>query len=479
MLFNSLHFLIFFPVIVAIYFLLPGKYRTILLLFASYYFYMSWKPEYALLIIASTLVDYFAALGMNKSDKNNIRKYWLLVSLCSNIGILFFFKYANFFSENINLIIEPYRLSIPYSNFLLPVGISFYTFQTLSYTIDVYRRKINPENSFFKFALYVSFFPQLVAGPIERANRLLPQMHKVFLFNYSRIVSGLRLMLWGFFKKVVIADRLALIVNQVYNNPDEQSALTYIVATYFFAFQIYCDFSGYSDIAIGSARILGYDLMKNFRIPYISKSIREFWQRWHISLSTWFRDYFYISLGGNKVVKWRWYFNLLITFVVSGLWHGASWTFVVWGALHGVYLIVERFFIIKKSQVKEGLLYPLQIFITFHLVLFSWVFFRANSINQAFSIISEIAINTIKNIISYFQGEPIFVGFGTFGLDTIFVLILLIIGFFIVDVMQTNKKIQRIFLNNFAIRYTVYFILFYSIVFGGYFGETQFIYFQF
>jgi len=335
MLFNSLDFLIFFPVIVGLYFALSPKYRWVLLLGASYYFYMCWKAEYIILIVFSTLVDYFAARQMARIQEKKKRRPFLYLSLLSNLGLLFFFKYWNFFSGETRALLDSWNImaDVPTFQLLLPVGISFYTFQTLSYTIDVYNGKLEPEKNLGRFALYVSFFPQLVAGPIERATHLLPQLRQTFDFDYQRVVSGLQQMLWGFFKKVVIADRLAVYVNEIYASPGDENGLALLLATYFFAFQIYCDFSGYSDIAIGAARVMGYDLMENFRTPYLSKSIREFWSRWHISLSTWFRDYLYIPLGGNRVPQVRWFLNLFIVFVVSGFWHGANWTFLIWGAL--------------------------------------------------------------------------------------------------------------------------------------------------
>ena len=322
-----------------------------------------------------------------------------LGSLFTNLGLLFFFKYFNFFGGAINGIFDRFNIfyDIPAYNFLLPVGISFYTFQTLSYTIDIYKRKQEPEYHFGRFALFVSFFPQLVAGPIERSVNLLPQFRKEIDFDYERVKNGVMLMGWGFFKKIVIADRLAEYVNIVYNNPADFEGIPNIIATFFFTFQIYCDFSGYSDIAIGAAMIMGYRLMTNFRRPYFSMNIREFWSRWHISLSTWFRDYVYIPLGGNRVVKWRWYYNLFITFLVSGLWHGANWTFVIWGAIHGFYLI----FAIWTEKYREGFnrwiglqKYPalykfVQVFVTFVLVYVSWIFFRANNVSEALFILKN------------------------------------------------------------------------------------------
>ena len=313
MLFNSTQFIIFFPIVVSIYFLLPHRMRWFMLLTASYYFYMCWKAEYLLLILISTFIDYFAAIQMSKQSVQSKRKIYLILSLVVNLGLLFGFKYFNFFNDSLRTIFNQFNIfyDVPAFKVLLPVGISFYTFQTLSYTIDVYRGKRDPEKHLGIFALYVAFFPQLVAGPIERSTRLIPQLRKKYNFDYDRVTDGLKLMLWGFFKKVVIADRIAVIVNQVYNNPHDAAGFPFLIGTYLFAFQIYCDFSGYSDIAIGAAKIFGINLMENFRRPYFAKSIREFWQRWHISLSTWFRDYLYLSLGGSHITKWRWYYNII------------------------------------------------------------------------------------------------------------------------------------------------------------------------
>jgi len=409
MLFNSLEFIIFFPIVVAGYFALRPRYRWILLLLASYYFYMCWNYKYVVLIMFSTVVDYFSGILMYRIEKKSLRKLLLLASLTTNLGLLFFFKYFNFFGETVNHLFERFNIfaEVPAYSFLLPVGISFYTFQTLSYTIDIYRKKQTPEYHFGRFALFVSFFPQLVAGPIERSVNLIPQFREHYRFEYERVKEGILLMVWGFFKKVVIADRLAEYVNLVYNNPTEFEGLQNIIATFFFSFQIYCDFSGYSDIAIGAALVLGYRLMTNFRRPYFAENIREFWQRWHISLSTWFRDYVYISLGGNRVVKWRWYYNLFITFLVSGLWHGAEWTFVIWGALHGIYMVFAIWTSKMREKANRGLgiakfpaLYKFtQVFVTFVLVYFAWIFFRANNTQDAFLI--------IRNSFQFSQGAAL------------------------------------------------------------------------
>ncbi|NLU51715.1 MAG: MBOAT family protein [Clostridiaceae bacterium] len=409
MLFNSLHFLIFFPVVTAAYFMLPTlRARNMMLLVASYYFYMQYKPEYAILMLISTLIDYLAANGMAKAKDNKAYKnFCLCMSLVGNLGMLFFFKYFNFFNRNVATLLSFFN--VPYQplslDILLPVGISFYTFQTLSYTIDVYRGDIEAERDFFTFALYVSFFPQLVAGPIERSTNLLPQFYRYYDFDAKRVSSGLRLMLFGFFKKVVIADRLAVIVNTVYNNYTSYNGVYYIIAAVAFAYQIFCDFSGYSDIARGCARIMGFELMVNFERPYYSKSVTEFWRRWHISLSTWFRDYLYIPLGGSRKGYIRTLLNLFIVFLVSGLWHGASWTFVVWGALNGIAIVFEKIVGIGKRAGKKdymekkalerhqkpfyirllsfaGGLIPLAL--TFVFINFTWVFFRAQTLEQAF-----------------------------------------------------------------------------------------------
>ncbi len=361
---------------------------------------MCWRPEYALLLVFSTFVDYYCAIGIYRSQRLRLRRFYLLLSLLSNLGILFFFKYYNFFGSTVSNLSSNFGFSFgfPDLDLLLPVGISFYTFQTLSYTVDVYRRSREPEYHLGRFAVYVSFFPQLVAGPIERSTHFLPQFSRAVSWNNERVMSGVRLMTWGFFKKLVVADRLGLYVDAVYNNQGLHTGLTLWMATVFFAFEIYCDFSGYSDIAIGSARILGFDLMTNFRQPYFSKSLKEFWSRWHISLSTWFRDYVYISLGGNRVKVSRWALNTLIVFLVSGLWHGANWTYVVWGGWHGALLVLaaltfnfrKRLFGRIGEYLHPSLISLAQITFTFLLVCFSWVFFRAESLTDATSIFFKL-----------------------------------------------------------------------------------------
>jgi alginate O-acetyltransferase complex protein AlgI len=396
-LFNSFEFAVFLPLVVAVFFLLPQRGRKYFLLFASYYFYMCWRVDYILLILASTLVAYVSARRMAATDHHFSRRAWLVVSLVANLGLLFTFKYINLAGDAVNSVFRWIDMgeAIPWFNILLPVGISFYTFQTLSYTIDVYRKEKEVEKDFITVALYVAFFPQLVAGPIERATRLLPQFSERMAFDYARARDGLILIFWGLFKKVVIADRVAVFVDAIYNQAGTFEGIPVWVATYLFAFQIYCDFSGYSDIAIGSAAIMGYRLMTNFKQPYFSTSIGEFWSRWHISLSTWFRDYLYIPLGGNRVPSWRWQVNLMIVFLVSGLWHGANWTFIVWGGLHGFYLVCGIWLgplwgKLSGSIRSPSLLWFLKVFCIFHLVCFAWIFFRANSLADAWLIIQSM-----------------------------------------------------------------------------------------
>jgi len=485
MLFNSLEFLIFFPIVVFIYFIIKKKHRWIFLLFASYYFYMCWKPEYVFLIIISTVIDYFAGLQMGKTNCSKKRKLFLLLSLVSNLGILFGFKYLNFVNESVKALLDQFNIfyGISEFNIILPVGISFYTFQTLSYSIDVYRGARASEKHFGIFALYVVFFPQLVAGPIERSTRLIPQLHKTKDFDYSAVANGFKLILWGLFKKVVIADRLAIYVNSVYNNPYDYSGLPLILSTIFFAFQIYCDFSGYSDIAIGAARILRINLMDNFKQPYFSKSISEFWKRWHISLSTWFKDYLYIPLGGNRVTKWRWYYNLFIVFLVSGLWHGANWTFIIWGAIHGFYLIfsiwsaslrktIIAFFHINKTPILHKYL---KIFITFFLVCFSWIFFRANNLSEAIYIITHLFTDLSNTqMLKYIE-----TGFG-FGLHSFIIALSAIIFLEIMEIFQRkNIFIKMLYRKPISIRLAAYSLLIFCIILFGKFSLNQFIYFQF
>ncbi|QQR94484.1 MAG: MBOAT family protein [Bacteroidota bacterium] len=404
MLFNSLHFLFFFIIVTSLYFAIPYSKRWVLLLVSSCYFYMAFVPIYILILGFTIVIDYFAGIYIRDAEGKR-RKLLLVFSLVANIGVLAVFKYYNFLNENFSFLLHGFGLSnpIPYLSILLPIGLSFHTFQAMSYTIEVYRRHQEPERHFGIYSLYVMFYPQLVAGPIERPQNLLHQFREKYDFEYTRVVDGLKLMLWGIFKKLVIADRLAIYVDTVYNNPEQHNGSTLILATIFFAVQIYCDFSGYSDIAIGAARVMGFKLMTNFNRPYFARNISEFWKRWHISLSTWFKDYLYIYLGGNRVSIPRWYFNLFIVFLVSGLWHGANWTYIIWGALNGFYLVfalVSHKFRNKMNHLTGIEKSPwlnrfLQISITFLLSCFAWIFFRANHVTDAFLIIKKMATSRV------------------------------------------------------------------------------------
>ncbi len=399
MLFNSLSFLIFFPVTTALYFALAHRYRWMLLLVASGYFYACFIPKYLLILMLVIAVDYVAGIGIEGSTGRR-RKALLGLSLAANIGILASFKYVDFFNDNLRALATTLGWHYPIENlgWLLPIGLSFHTFQSLAYTIEVYRGNQKAERHLGIFALYVLFYPQLVAGPIERPQHLLPQLHEPQEFDTERTFDGLRLMLWGLFKKMVIADRMALIVDLVFRDPQHFGGGWIVISTWLFAIQIYCDFSGYSDTAIGAARVLGLNLRVNFERPYESASVAEFWRRWHMSLSTWFRDYVYLPLGGNRVSSAKWVRNVAVVFLLSGLWHGANWTFVVWGALHGLYLIVGRFTTDLRARVAGavGLLrhprihHIVQVVITFQLVSLAWLFFRATSMDQAIAMLSRL-----------------------------------------------------------------------------------------
>lgn len=493
MLFNSFEYLIFFPTVVFLYFLLPYRFRWVLLLAASYTFYMWWKVEYAAILVISTFIDYFCSRMMDKYPDKARRKPYLYLSLISNLGILFTFKYFNFFNEAARDLANLMGMEYAVSTFglLLPMGISFYTFQTMSYSIDVYKGDIKAEKHLGIFALFVTFFPQLVAGPIERAGNLLGQLKEKFDFDYSRVTAGLQLIGWGLFKKVVIADRLALMVNQVYNNPTDYEGLPLILATIFFAFQIYCDFSGYSDIAIGSAQVMGFKLMLNFRQPYFSKSISEFWRRWHISLSTWFKDYVYIPLGGNRVLKWRWYYNVFIVFLVSGLWHGANWTFIIWGALHGVYQVFGSMTNEWRNNFADRIglkripkLYSLlQISSTFVLVCFAWIFFRANSLPDAIYIIEHLFTDLYEGIVSIItnenRGREKYLYLGLDAYTFLLASLTMIFLIFVESIQRKSNMREKISRYPTGIRWVLIYLLIASIIFLGVYRSNEFIYFQF
>lgn len=491
MLFNSIEFILFFSLVTLLYYITNYKYRWIILLAANYIFYMAGGPKYVIYILITTFTTYATAIIMDKLPTKGQKKKFLILNLVVNIGILFTLKYFNFISLSLNSIFKSISVSyeFPTFNLILPIGISFYTFKALGYSIDVYRGDIKAEKHFGIFALFLSFFPQVLSGPIERSYNLLPQFYEKHEVDLNKIKDGLILMLWGFFKKIVIADNLAIFVNHVFNNPHSFTGIPLIMASVFFAFQIYYDFSGYSDVAIGCAKVLGFDSMKNFDKPYTSKSITEFWRKWHISLSSWFKDYVYIPLGGNRVSTSRWCFNQLVVFLLSGLWHGANWTFVLWGLLHGIFTIISKLTRNIRSQItnKLGLdkypkiHYAMKVMITFILVDFAWIFFRANSVSDAIYIVSNMFTN-IRDGLSLTSISELLVAMGisifNFKIITIFTVLLGLIEFyenysFIGEMV--NKK-------PFIIRWGFYYLLIFSIILLGGYGyeeHTQFIYVQF
>jgi alginate O-acetyltransferase complex protein AlgI len=461
MLFNSSIYLLFLPLVAVLYYALPMWWRRVMLVVASYGFYMVWSIPFSLLLVFSTVIDYTAARVIDcSSSSSGRRRAALLVSLVANLGVLAVFKYADFFSNSSMSLfgVRPW----PELHWVLPLGISFYTFQTLSYTIDVYRGHMRARKSFIDVALYVSFFPQLVAGPIVRADTLIPQFRVENKANWQLIRAGIALVIWGLTKKVLFADSMAPIVEEVYGNASAMSSGALLTATYAFAVQIYCDFSGYSDIAIGSALILGIRLPANFRQPYLSCSIREFWRRWHISLSTWLRDYLYIPLGGSKLGPSRTQVNLMITMLLGGLWHGAGWNWVVWGGLQGVMMVVERAIGISEERPKQRLAIVFRWFFTFHLVCLSWVFFRAAGVDDAWQILTRIV--TFADGGGYVIWQPVvFVG-------------LLIL----VESLGLRKKFVSVLQQrpNLTLWLTVGALVFFTLVFRGV-QSPEFIYFQF
>ena len=484
MLFNSLHFLLFFIVVTSLYFSLPYKQRWLLLLICSCYFYMAFVPIYILILGFTIVIDYFAGIYIeNASGKR--KKIYLIISLIANIGVLAVFKYYNFINQNFSFLLHGFGLTnpIPYLSILLPIGLSFHTFQAMSYTIEVYRGKQKAERHFGIYSLYVMFYPQLVAGPIERPQNLLHQFREKYDFDYNRVTSGLRLMAWGLFKKVVIADRLAIVADKIFNNPQEYNSLSLAIGVIFFSFQIFCDFSGYSDMAIGAARIMGFKLMTNFNKPYQSKSISEFWKRWHISLSTWFKDYLYISLGGNKVTIPRWYLNLFLVFLISGLWHGANWTFVIWGALHGFYLVFALVTHKKRERINRLLFLnkvpAISVITTFALVAFAWIFFRANDLHSALYICKHLFTGIPDVVSAILHHRPVLqeMGLDRFDFTLSILLIIFLEG---VHYLQTRKHLGEVFLTKPAyLRWAVYYGVVLAILFLGVFEDRQFIYFQF
>jgi len=482
MLFNTIDFAIFLPIVFVLYWFVTNKHlyvQNALIVVASYVFYGWWDWRFLTLIFFSTLVDYTVGRGLNRFNKITIRRALLWISIGVNIGLLGVFKYFNFFIDNFSSVFSFFGTSINIGslNIVLPVGISFYTFQTLSYTIDVYKRKLEPTSSFLAFSAYVSFFPQLVAGPIERATHLLPQFYQPRVFNYKSAVDGLRQILWGLFKKMVIADSCAEYANLIFNNSIDYNGSTLFLGALFFSFQIYGDFSGYSDIAIGVSRLLGFNLMRNFAYPYFSRDIAEFWRRWHISLSTWFRDYLYIPLGGSKGHKLNKIRNVFIIFIVSGFWHGANWTFIVWGLLNAIYFLPlllsnknrDNLDIVAKGKYLPSLKELILITSTFLLTLFAWIFFRANSISHALSYISEMFSSSLFEM-------PVYDG-----LRNSIVVITLVVIFVFIEWIGREKQyaIEGIELKMSLVpRWSLYLaIVFMVFYFQG--DKQEFIYFQF
>jgi len=483
MLFNSLDFAIFLPIVFVLYWFVVSKnlkHQNILIAVASYIFYGWWDWRFLALILFSTLVDYVIGVNLGKEQNLNKRKILLWISILVNLGFLGFFKYYNFFLDNFKSAFTFFGSEINANslNIILPVGISFYTFQTLSYTIDVYKKRLEPTKDFISFAAFVSFFPQLVAGPIERATNLLPQMLSKRKFEYSEAVDGLKQILWGLFKKVVIADNCATYANYIFDNSSVLSGSTLLLGAIFFTFQIYGDFSGYSDIAIGTSRLFGFNLMQNFAFPYFSRDIAEFWRRWHISLSTWFRDYLYIPLGGSRGGTWMKVRNTFIIFIVSGFWHGANWTFIVWGALNALYFL--PLLLTKRNRqnmevVAGDSYFPSikeigQMSLTFSLTVIAWIFFRANSVGHAVDYLSEIFSTSLFTI-------PYYNGLGV-ALSTIIILLIFILIEWIGR--EGEFAIQNLnFLKTRFIRWVVYILIIFAIAMFMQTNETPFIYFQF
>ena len=482
MLFNTLNFALFFIIIFILYWFLANKnykYQNILLLVSSYFFYACWDWRFLFLLIFSTLLDYYTGIKMSESQNQNKKKFWFWLSISINLGFLGVFKYYNFFSTSFATVVSHFGFHVdPWTlKVILPVGISFYTFHGLSYVIDIYNNRIKAERNFIDYSVFVSFFPLLVAGPIERATHLLPQIQKKRVFDYTRAVDGLRQILWGLFKKVVIADNCAKFANIIFDDYSHSSGSTLILGALFFTFQIYGDFSGYSDIALGTARLLGIDLLKNFSFPYFSRDIAEFWRRWHISLSSWFRDYLYIPLGGSKGGTWMKVRNTFIIFIVSGFWHGANWTFIIWGLLNAIYIMPSIVFNTHRNNldiVAQGKLLPsvrefLSILVTFSLTVFAWIFFRSDTVVHAFDYVLRIFSTSVFSVPQFKTSElsiPI---------------LILVVFFIIVEWIgrEQHYAIAKLFSKQprFYRLAFYYFILLLIFFYEG--TEQQFIYFQF
>ena len=490
MLFNSLEFLFFFPIVTAGYFLLPHHWRWLWLLIASCVFYMAFVPIYILILVVTIVIDYFAGLLIARSRGAEKRRY-LITSIFATCAVLFVFKYYNFFGNNVNWISNQFNLNFAVDPLalILPIGLSFHTFQSLSYVVEVYRGNQKAERHFGIYSLYVMFYPQLVAGPIERPQNLLHQFYEHHRFEYQRVADGLKLMAWGLFKKVVIADRLAVVVNTIYADPTAHTGVPLILAGVFFAVQIYCDFSGYSDMAIGAAQAMGFRLMDNFRRPFASRSISEFWTRWHISLSSWFRDYVYIPLGGSRLGPGRQTFNLMVTFVLSGLWHGANWTYVIWGGLNGLMIVVGSATLAYRNAVARTLglqrlpwlRHAVQVAITFSLFVFGVIIFRSTSMSEAWYIITHL----FDGFHSWWNKDywKHALSYQSIGLDDseLRIAFFSIIALECVHAVQSHGSIRHMLAGrHWTVRWTLYFLLAWSILtYGMYTNVQPFIYFQF
>lgn len=468
MLFNSMAYAIFLPSVFIIYWCIPSKFRWTLLLVASYYFYMMWNPKYVILIAFTTVVSYSCGLLLEKTSSKISRKILVFSALILCLGVLFVFKYYNFTLDTLSHFIS---FKPRYLKLLLPVGISFYTFQTLSYVIDVSRKKIKAEKNLGIYATFVSFFPQLVAGPIERSENLLPQIKEKHIFNIEATRYGIGLTVWGIYKKVIVADNIAIYVDEVYGNVYNYSGFSLVLATLLFTVQIYCDFSGYSDIATGSAKLLGIELMENFKSPYFSESVKEFWSRWHISLSTWFRDYLYIPMGGNRVKPLRTHFNVVVTFLVSGLWHGASWNFVIWGGLHGVTQVCENALGIKKKSDRKILSFLRKIPV-FLFVAYAWIFFRVDNYQQGIYVTKSLFLG-LTHPLQYFSK-----GIATINLPKELLLCTTLL--FVYDYISLKTDlIEWVCTKNAILRHAILISMIILLLLIGYAGKSTFVYFQF
>jgi len=476
MLFNSLQFAIFFIIAYSLYLILNHKWQNRMLLMASYVFYGVWDWRFLLIIFISTVIDYICGFKIHKSKNINKRKLFLFFSIFSNLAILGYFKYFNFFATNLQELLKYFNFSIQHRflHIILPIGISFYTFQTMSYTIDIYRKKMQPTRKFFDFALFVAFFPQLLAGPIERARHLLPQILLPRKLTLDKFYEGCYLIFWGLFQKIFVADNLARIVNPIFASSTPYNGVQVLLAIYAFTFQIFCDFAGYSNIARGLGKTMGFDIIVNFKLPYFATNPREFWQRWHISLSTWLRDYLYIPLGGSRKGELNTYRNLAITMLLGGLWHGAAWTFVIWGAYQGLLLIVHRLItpILNKIPLSNNIFmgkiwHFAKIIFFFHITCFGWLIFRARSMPQVYNMLRGLFLN--------FQFTPN-IDLKNIGLNMTFLLCLLLI----VQLIQYRENnLLAILKKNTATKITFYYIVLLLMMIFGNVGQNEFIYFQF